>query len=69
MPCVCNAIVLRYAKGGEIMSDDELYKQMYYKLFNAVTDAISLIETEPTKAKNILISVQQETEEIFISQP
>ena len=51
------------------MSDDELYKQMYYKLFNAVTDAISLIETEPTKAKNILISVQQETEEIFISQP
>ncbi|MBQ7895843.1 MAG: hypothetical protein IJ364_04730 [Oscillospiraceae bacterium] len=51
------------------MSENELYKQMYYKLFNAVTDAIEAIDKgELSPARDILVSAQQQTEELFISQ-
>ena len=69
MPCVCNALVLHYAKGGEIMSENNIYKQMYYKLFNSVSDAIdALAKADFSLAQNILIEAQQNTEEIYISQ-
>ncbi len=52
------------------MSENELYKQMYYKLFNAVTDAIEAIDNGyASTSRDILIQAQQNTEEIFISAP
>ena len=42
------------------------YKQMYFKLFNRVTDAIEICDDDKVKA--ILINAQQETEEMYISQ-
>ena len=51
------------------MSENELYEKMYYKLFNAVTDALEAIgKGEFSKAENILVRAQQQTEDIFISQ-
>lgn len=44
------------------------YKKMYFRLFNAATDAIRLIEAgELFSAKERLIFAQQETEEMYIS--
>ena len=43
----------------------EMYKKMYYTLFNAITDAIE--EEDKEKAVEILKNAQIETEEIFIS--
>ena len=43
----------------------EMYKKMYYHLFNAVTDAIE--ENNIDDIKKLLIKAQQETEEIYIS--
>ena len=44
-----------------------LYKQLYYRLFNALTDAIECIETnDMIRARDILIRAQQETEEIYM---
>lgn len=44
---------------------EEIYKKMYYHLFNAITDAL---ETNPEEAtKNILMQTQIDTEEMFIS--
>ena len=52
------------------MSENELYEKMYYKLFNAVSDAIEALEHQQYgTARFVLISAQQETEELFISQP
>lgn len=45
----------------------EIYQRMYYKLFNAVTDAIRILP-ESSNAAKILIAAQQECEEIFISE-
>ncbi len=42
----------------------EMYKKMYYKLFNAITDAIEIDDKE--KADEILKNAQIETEEMFI---
>lgn len=51
------------------MSDDEIYKQMYYKLFNSVSDAISALRRgETLQAHDILIKAQQNSEEMYISQ-
>ena len=44
------------------------YETMYYKMLNAVTDAIWEIEEgEVEKAKEMLIRAQQDCEEIYIS--
>ncbi len=45
--------------------ENELYKKMYYHLFNAVTDAIN----EPNHIKRIelLKQAQIDTEEMYIS--
>ena len=43
----------------------DMYKKMYYHLFNAVTDAIE--ENNIDDIKKLLIKAQQETEEIYIS--
>ena len=43
------------------------YRDMYYRLFNACTDAIESIELENYDyAKDLLIQAQQDTEEMFI---
>ena len=45
----------------------EPYKEMYYKLFNAVTDAIGqLMRLETEKAINTLMDAQQAAESVFI---
>ncbi len=43
-----------------------MYKKMYYKLFNTITDAIN--ETNSEKLREILKKGQIETEEMYISQ-
>lgn len=44
-----------------------LYKDMYYRLFNAVTDAISAIEGgDVFRARKLLMDAQRKTEEMFI---
>ena len=50
------------------MTDDADYKKMYLTLFNAVTEAIHQIDRQYySRAKELLITAQQEAEEIFIS--
>ena len=46
-------------------TESELYKKMYYHLFNKVTDVIDICNDRT--AKNLLVKAQQETEEIYIS--
>ena len=44
------------------------YQKMYTTLFNAITDALSQIETQNyVDAKETLISAQQKAEEIYIT--
>ena len=43
----------------------ELYKRMYYKLFNLVSDVIVVCDDE--RAKNKLIVAQQITEEMYMN--
>lgn len=43
------------------------YKKMYYHLFNAITDALRLMEEQdPSRAQLILMLAQQQTEEMYI---
>lgn len=45
-----------------------LYRQMYFHLFSAVTDALRLLRTGDTEAAvQRLTAAQQETEEMYIS--
>ena len=47
-----------------------VYKKMYLRLFIRVTDAIELLRRGcAEKALQALITAQQETEEIFLSEP
>ena len=44
------------------------YQKMYTTLFNAVTDALEKMEVQNyDDAKELLISAQQQTEEIYIT--
>ena len=44
------------------------YQKMYTTLFNAVTDALEKMEVQNySDAKELLISAQQKTEEIYIT--
>ena len=46
----------------------ELYKEMYLKLFNAVTDSLEPLRTGNTAlALYTLVKGQRDTEELFIS--
>ena len=45
----------------------ETYKQMYLRLFNAVTDAIKLLPVDSSAAA-ILIKAQQDCEEMYLSE-
>ena len=43
------------------------YEKMYYTLFNAITDALTLMEkNKPAEAAAVLVSAQCETEEMYI---
>ena len=44
------------------------YKAAYLHLFNAVTDILVYVETDPIRAKLDLKMAQQEAEELFLSQ-
>ena len=46
----------------------EPYREMYYKLFNAVTDALGqLTRLDNLGAMNTLMDAQQATEELFLA--
>ena len=46
----------------------ELYEKMYHRLFNAITDALRLLEEGNIwEAKKLLMDVQGETEEMYMS--
>lgn len=48
----------------------QIYKKAYLKLFNAITDALTALDSpDIDSAKAILMSAQQTAEELFISQP
>lgn len=43
------------------------YQKMYTKLFNALTDAVGLLdENEVVKARWVLMEAQRKTEELYI---
>jgi len=45
------------------------YKKLYYKLFNAVTDALEALEQlNVGQAKELLLRAQQEAEELYLSE-
>lgn len=45
-----------------------MYKKMYLLLFNAITDALRLLETGNVwELKKVLMNAQSEAEEIYIS--
>ena len=44
-----------------------MYKEMYYTLFNAVTDALeAMAQQNYGQARALLIAAQQQSEEIFL---
>ena len=44
-----------------------LFKELYYKLFAALADAVEALENgDPLLARDILIAAQQEAEERYI---
>ncbi len=46
----------------------DLYKQLYLRLFNRVTDALILLDREEiSSAKETLIRAQQEAEEQYLA--
>lgn len=46
-----------------------VYKNIYLKLFNAVTDAIREIESKnPHKARQILVDAQRDCEDTYITE-
>ena len=45
-----------------------IYEKMYYHLFNCITDILSIIESDPIRAKLDLKMAQAEAEELFLSQ-
>lgn len=48
----------------------QIYKKAYFKLFNAISDALAALkQNDIDGAKGLLISAQQEAEEIIISKP
>lgn len=47
----------------------KIYEEMYYHLFNAVTDALtSLAERNYGQAESLLKQAQQDVEEIYLNQ-
>ena len=47
---------------------DELYKNLYFHLFNQITDALEAMEKQNYgEARDILIRAQQETEETYLN--
>ena len=47
---------------------DELYKNLYFHLFNQITDALEALEKQNYgEARDILIRAQQKTEEAYLN--
>ena len=63
-----HGVALRELLDGERKENTMDYQKMYTTLFNAITDALSQIETQNYgDAKETLISAQQKAEEIYIT--
>ena len=63
---VCSFIGAHFFYGRIFMKCDlEMYKKMYSKLFNSVTDVIEICKDE--KSVELLKKAQKETEEIYIT--
>ena len=43
-----------------------IYKSMYLSLFNAVTDALKVLGTNPREAEYVLGTAQQKCEEMYM---
>ena len=47
---------------------DELYKELYFHLFNQITDALEEMERQNFgRSRDILIRAQQEAEEVYLN--
>ncbi len=46
-------------------NDTEMYKEMYFKLFNVITDVIEICPDE--RSINILKQAQMDTENIYVN--
>ena len=46
-------------------NDTEMYKKMYYRLFNTITDVIEICPDK--KCVDILMEAQKDTEDIYIN--
>ena len=57
-----NAIIICVQRRAEM----QIYKDMYYFLFNAVTDAFNELPEDPDKAKLILMLAQIKCEKMFV---
>ena len=44
----------------------QIYKDMYYNLFNAVTDAVELLPDKPEDARLLLCLAQVKCEKMFM---
>ncbi|MDO4989796.1 MAG: hypothetical protein Q4E45_04755 [Eubacteriales bacterium] len=52
------------------MPTDKTYKKMYFRLFNAITDALKSLEIhDSSDAAQILISAQRWGEEAYLELP
>ena len=44
------------------------YRKLYYRLFGALADAVEALEqSEPERAKALLIAAQQDAEDLYIT--
>ena len=60
--------VLSWGAGGEEHRMNELYKDLFYHLFNRITDALEAIKAQNYGlARDILMEAQRASEEKFIS--
>ena len=64
---VCSFIGAHFFVLGEkpMKNDADMYKKMYSKLFNTITDVLRICDDE--KCVNILAEAQKETENIYIT--
>lgn len=65
-----NAINYVHNQEESIMPTDKTYKKMYFRLFNAITDALKSLEIhDSSDAAQILISAQRWGEEAYLELP
>ena len=48
-------------------SVEEMYKEMYLTLFNAITTALNTLERNPALARLILMEAQMKAEDLYLN--